>query len=289
FLPLPSWFMRRFHLGIGTAIALAGALKGDMILGAVLLLGWRFTQIRGLLPFYQEHFISFYQNVAVFLQERGIEIAGANEVGAYASENIPRLARIVFPQAAGFLGDGLLIAILATYFLVTMAEQQGAKRGWFAERLAHYGGDVQRYIAITAQTSAIAAIANFVLLVALGVDFPLLWCVMYFFMSFIPTLGFIAAIIPPILLALVMSGWTNALLVGGGLVLINLVQEYGLNPILMKKGVDVSFIEIILSLTFWSFLLGPAGAILAVPLTLALRKFIEKLRSERGFAGAPPG
>ena len=108
-------------------------------------------------------------------------------------------------------------------------------------------------------------------------------------MSFIPNVGFVVAIVPPIVLALVMSGWTIALLVGGGLIVINLLQEYGLNPILMKKGVDVSFIEIILSLMFWSFLLGSAGPILAVPLTLALRTFIEKLASDGGRAKAFSG
>ena len=90
-------------------------------------------------------------------------------------------------------------------------------------------------------------------------------------------------------MALLMSGWTTALFVGGGLILINLLQEYGLNPILMKKGVNVAFIEIILSLMFWSFLLGSAGAFLAVPLTLALRKFIKDLVSDGGRAKALPG
>ena len=78
-----------------------------------------------------------------------------------------------------------------------------------------------------------------------------------------------------------MFGWTRALLVAGGFVLINILQDYVISPILMKKGVDVSFLEILLSLIFWTFLLGPAGAILAVPLTLVLRKFIERLSSNQ--------
>ena len=287
FLPLPSWLMKRFHLGKGAAIVLAGGLVGALLLGFVLLLYWRFTHIRGQLPIYEEHFMSFYRGVAVFLQGRGIEMPGADAVEAYVSRNLPEVARMVLPEAAGFLVDGLLIAVLAAYFLVTIAEQASAKQGYFALRLAYYGGDVQRYIAITAKTNAIAALATFVLLAALQVDFPLVWGALYFLMAFIPTVGFIIAIVPPILLALVMSGWTTALLLFGGFILINLLQEYGLNPIFMKRGVNVSFIEIILSLMFWPFLLGPAGAILAVPLTIAVRKFLDKFRSEDGLAGAP--
>jgi len=286
FLPLPSWFMKWLKLGKATAIALAGASVGALILGFVFMLYWRLTQIRGQLPDYEEHFKSFLESVVVFLQGHGVENASVDALGHYLSERLPELSRMVLPQAAGFLANGLLIAILAAYFLVTIAAQAGARRGSFAERLSYYGGDVQRYVAILAQTNAIAALANFGLLVALGVDFPLLWCVFYFFTAFIPSVGFIVAIVPPLVLALVMSGWTKALLLVGGYVLINLLQEYVLNPIFMKKGVNVSFIEIILSLMFWSFLLGTAGAILAVPLTLALRKFIEEASNDKRRAGA---
>ncbi len=116
-----------------------------------------------------------------------------------------------------------------------------------------------------------------VLLFLLGVDFPLLWGALSFLLSFIPNVGFFISVIPPIFLAIVMSGWKTAVLAGIGLVVINLVQEYVLTPILMKKAVNISFIEILLSLMFWSFLLGFAGAILAVPLTIALRKYVETL------------
>ena len=97
---------------------------------------------------------------------------------------------------------------------------------------------------------------------------------------------------PPVLssvLALLESGWKVALVVGGGLISINLVADYVLTPIFMKKGVDVSFLEIILSLMFWTLLLGPLGAILAVPLTLSPRKFIDRLSREESLAKAQSG
>ena len=284
FLPLPKWFMARFDLGKRAAIALASAAVSVLILISVPFLLWRFTQLQEKLPIYQDHLISLYQSLAVLLHGHGIEMPAADTdaARAFLSEHIARYLRMFVPHAARILGDGLLVAILAAYFLGTMAEQAGGKRSSLAQDLAFYGGDVQRYSAITAQSGAIAALANLVLLTVLGVDFALLWCVFGFFMSFIPNVGFIATLVPPTVLALVMSGWTTAFLVGGGLILINLVQEYGLNPIFMKKAVNVSFIEIILSLMFWTFLLGPAGAILAIPLTLTVRKFISRVTSAGG-------
>ena len=287
FLPLPRWLMKRLNLGKKTAIALAGASTGGLILGLVLLICWRFTQIQDRLPLYQEHFVSSYRDFAAILQERGIKISSTDISATYLFDHINEYARALLPHAVHLLGDGLLIAILAAYFLVTLADHAHGKRSLFFERLADYGSDVQRYVAITAQTSAIAALANFVVLVALGVDFPIIWCVLYFFVSFVPNVGFLIAIAPPILLALIMSGWTKALLVGGALIVINLLQEYVLIPMLTKKSVDVSFIEVIFSLLFWSFLLGSGGTVLAIPLTLVMRKVIERISNERGGAAVP--
>jgi AI-2 transport protein TqsA len=60
-------------------------------------------------------------------------------------------------------------------------------------------------------------------------------------------------------------------------------------PMFMKQAVDVSFLEITLSLVAWAFLLGLTGAILAIPLTLALKKFITKSLREENLAIEPSG
>lgn len=115
---------------------------------------------------------------------------------------------------------------------------------------------------------------NLLFLTALGVNFALVWCVLYFFLHFIPNVGFIIALIPPTLLALLMLGWKRALLVLVGLVLTEMLGGNLLQPILMKKDLDVSLTMVTLSMLGWGFLLGPAGVVLSVPLTLALKRFM---------------
>jgi predicted PurR-regulated permease PerM len=146
--------------------------------------------------------------------------------------------------------------------------------------LAYYGGDVELVISITAETCAINSLVNFVLLLVLGVDFPVVWCVLYFFLHFIPNFGFLLSLVPPTLMALLVLGWKRALVVLGGLILTEMLGDYVLQPMLMIKGLNVSLLEIMLSLIVWGFLLGPAGAILAIPLTLAVRRFIDRPREE---------
>jgi AI-2 transport protein TqsA len=78
--------------------------------------------------------------------------------------------------------------------------------------------------------------------------------------------------------------------VAGGLILTQMVGDYVVKPMLMKKGLNVSFLEIMLSLVIWGFLLGPVGAIVAIPLTLALRRAIERPFTEgEGALAQPPG
>lgn len=142
---------------------------------------------------------------------------------------------------------------------------------------------------ITAKTAGINALINLVFLIVMGVDTPVVWAFLYFFLDFIPTLGFLIALVPPTFVTLLMHGWKRALFVACGLILTNVLVDNIVTPIFMKQGVDVSFLEITLSLVGWAFLLGLTGAILAIPLTLGFRKFIAKNMSEREPALNPSG
>ena len=166
--------------------------------------------------------------------------------------------------------------MLSLLFLVEITEQDESKRGVFAKALAYYGGDVQAFIAVMGKTSAITALANLAVFVALGVDFPVLWAVLSFFMNFIPSVGFLVSLVPPVVVALLEMGWTKAVLVAVGMVLVNTAVEYVIQPRFMKKGLEVSFLEVTLSLMGWGYLLGAWGTVLAIPLTLSLKKLIAK-------------
>jgi len=186
------------------------------------------------------------------------------------------------------ISNGLLISLLGFLFLMEMAEDIGVKRGPLAESLAYYGSDAQRYVAVTAKTAGINALLNLVFLLVMGVDTPVIWSFLYFCLDFIPTLGFMIALVPPTFVTLLMLGWQRALLVACGLILTNVIVDNVVTPIFMKHAVDVSFLEITLSLVGWTFLLGLPGTILAIPLTLALKKFIAK-RGQEQFASELDG
>jgi len=281
FVPLPQWLMLRFRLGKATALMLTVVLLGTLNVVTVTILYDSISRLTERLPIYHARFMTLFDKLVVFADAHGIHLANFS-AKLSASDQVLEFARVILRQAGSFLGDGFLISLLTWIFLVNMVEKPGAQRTPLVEKLAYYGGGVQRYVAISAETGMITALVNLVVLVVVGVDSPVLWCALYFLLHFIPNVGFILALVPPTLLALLMLGWKKALLVAGGMIVAELLTDYGLSPMLMKKGVHISFLEIMVSLMFWGFLLGPPGAILAIPLTLTLKTFIERSSSDEG-------
>jgi AI-2 transport protein TqsA len=223
-------------------------------------------QLRSKLPVYEQRITSLDDQVGTFLSARGVQANKYSVKNLYNYDLIFDFVRKEFPTVIGLISDRLLISLLIILFVIEMTNMESAKTSLVGRKLLYYGKDTQRFITLSARTSAIIAMANLVLLIALGVDFAVVWCFLYFFLAFIPSIGFLFSLVPPVLLAFLMLGWKRALLVAAGLI-------FTQSPMLMKKGLHISFLEIILSLVIWSFLLGPAGAFLAAPLTLAVRRF----------------
>ena len=90
-------------------------------------------------------------------------------------------------------------------------------------------------------------------------------------MNYIPTIGSIVAVIFPISLAFVQfASFAMFLTAGGGLILIQFLIGNILDPKLLGNTLNLSPIMILLSLTLWGSIWGPAGMILCVPIMAIL-------------------
>ncbi len=180
----------------------------------------------------------------------------------------------------GAFSNIFLVLLIVAFFLADafrfpLAVVRQAELGnvWCA-RLTAFSRDIRRYVSITATTGAMVAILNTGLLLAVGVDFALLWGVMSFLFSFIPTIGFWLALIPPLTLAFLEHGWPAALAVFGGYVLFSGLADNIIKPRYLGQSLNLSPAVVLLSLALWGSVLGPVGAILAVPITLAIKELV---------------
>jgi predicted PurR-regulated permease PerM len=143
---------------------------------------------------------------------------------------------------------------------------------------------MEKYIALKTWISLATGLLVMALLLALGINYAVLWGVVAFLLNYIPNIGPFIAAIPPILLALVDQGLGTASLVTLGFVIIKTIMGDILEPMVMGKGLSLSMLVVFLSLIFWGWVLGPVGMLLSVPLTMAIKISCESFPSTRWIA-----
>jgi predicted PurR-regulated permease PerM len=183
-------------------------------------------------------------------------------------------------------GVGSLLSDTAFVLMTTafiMAEAAGLPRklqvalGPDAE-VARFGAiveDLQEYLWIKTQISLVTGVLAWVLCLATGVDYPVLWGVIAFLLNYIPTIGSIIAAVPPVLLGFVLLGWERGVILVIGYLLINTVMGNIIEPKVMGKRLGLSSLVVFLSLVFWGWIWGPLGMFLSVPLTMIVKILLE--------------
>ena len=150
----------------------------------------------------------------------------------------------------------------------------GATRRTTIERITRLNRGVRRYFVVNAIFGAIVAVIDGLALWWMGVPAPLVWAILAFVTNFIPNIGFVLGLIPPAVLALVVGGWPLLLAVVAVYCVVNVVLQVLVQPKFVSDAVDLSLTLSFFSVIFWTFVIGPLGAILAVPLTLFVRTLV---------------
>jgi hypothetical protein len=105
----------------------------------------------------------------------------------------------------------------------------------------------------------------------IGVPSPFLCGALAALMRFVPYVGaFIAAAIPILLAAAVAPGWTMMLEVAALFAITEPIVGQLIEPLLYGHQTGISPIAVVMSATFWTWLWGPVGLLLATPLTVCL-------------------
>jgi len=144
---------------------------------------------------------------------------------------------------------------------------------------------VQRYLVAKTFVSALTGVLIGLTLWILGVDFPVFWGFTAFILNFIPNIGSIAAVLLAFLAS--MLQFPTLLIPLATLVclaLIQLVVGNLIDPWVMSTNLDLSPLLVIVSLIFWGWLWGIAGAVLAVPLIATIKVIFENIEGLRPLA-----
>jgi predicted PurR-regulated permease PerM len=279
-LPLTRWAKGHGWPGwAGTLLALvaACAIVLVLLLGTVLAI----AKLVELLPQYAEDARGLRTDGTDFLTSHGIGSAPATT--AVDQLDPAKLTSALTTVLKGVLGaaGNLFFLVTLLFFLCTAIPLAGPRfatlrvaKPELAGSLARFIAATQRYLVVTALFGAIVAVIDTGALWLLAVPLPLVWGLFSFITNFIPNIGFVVGVIPPALLALLEQGWGKALTVVIVYSGINVVIQTFIQPHYVGATVGLSAEMTFLSLVVWTFLLGPLGALLAVPMTLLVRALL---------------
>lgn len=144
-----------------------------------------------------------------------------------------------------------------------------------------------RGITVVALTDAtLVAVA----LLLIGVPFVAPLAVLTFLGAFLPYVGAATAGLAAVAVALVSQGALAALLTLGAVLLVQTLDGYVLEPLVLGKAVRLHPLAVVLVITLGGLLAGIGGAVVAVPLAGALNEAIVHLaRRQRGTTDATSG
>jgi predicted PurR-regulated permease PerM len=104
-----------------------------------------------------------------------------------------------------------------------------------------------------------------------GLPSPALWGILAGLMRFVPFLGTFIALAPPLLLAIAVDpGWTMAIWVLALFLVVEPLMAQIVEPTVYGHSTGLSPVAVIIAATFWTFLWGPIGLLLATPLTVCM-------------------
>lgn len=137
--------------------------------------------------------------------------------------------------------------------------------------ISHITKDTQTYLGIKTLLSLGTAIASWIIMKWVGLDFAAFWALLIFFLNYIPNIGAIVATAFPAALALIQfQSWWPFLEITSGVVAIQFVVGNFLEPRLLGKSLNLSPLVILFALALWGSIWGILGMFLSVPITVMM-------------------
>jgi predicted PurR-regulated permease PerM len=183
----------------------------------------------------------------------------------------------------------VVVIVIATIYAVArprplvngfVALFPAGRRQEVREILADIYGTVQRWFVGQLGSMLVIGVLSTVALYLIGVPFALLLGIFSGLVSFIPFVGPLISVIPPVLLALIGTP-VDALWVVLAYAIIQTIESYLLQPLIMSRAVSLHPAVVMFALLIMGTLFGLVGVLLAVPLVATLHVLLRELWIER--------
>lgn len=269
---IPEW--------LALSIVLIGITATFLLLGGII--GNTVASFSKDLPVYEKSLKEIADNSIAFLNAKGIDVSEPEIEKMLNVSSIMNLTVTLLSNLGEVMGNIVLIFFIAIFLLLEMddfsfkflAIKHGV--GDSLKYLITISSNIRHYLSIMTLISLITALLIWGFLAILGIKYAILWALIAFLLNFIPNIGSIIAAMPATLFALIQSGIGGAFWTIVGYLVINMVIGNIVAPKMLGKGLGLSTFVAFISFIFWGYILGTVGMFLSVPLTMAIKIFLEQ-------------
>ena len=288
--PVQGWLKRHGWPGWATTlvvILLVYAILLGLALGIIISVARLATE----LPQYASAAQGLVESATARLATLGVgpeqlrQAAGALDLGKLAGV-LGALLSSVAGLASNFIFLLLLFLAVEAGGAVDRMASIAAERPRVVEALSRFATGTRQYLVVTTVFGLIVAVLDWVALAILGIPLAATWGLLSFITNYIPNVGFLIGIVPPALLGLLTGGPSLMLIVIVVYSLLNVVVQSIIQPRFIGDAVGLSVTVTFVALVFWAWLLGPLGAILAIPLTLLCKALLVDIDPKARWADA---
>ena len=168
--------------------------------------------------------------------------------------------------------------------LVRRMESIGSKRVT-VQVLKDIAHKIEQFLWVQALTSAGVAVATGLGLWWMGVENPAVWGVFAGLMNLVPLFGpLIVTVVIGAVAFLQFGSIRQASLVAGMTIVITTLEGNFITPQLLSRKSSLNLVAIFIAITFWSWVWGVAGMLLAVPILMAVKVVCDRVEGGEGLA-----
>jgi len=130
---------------------------------------------------------------------------------------------------------------------------------------------ISRYLLANAAINGGFGVAWYLGLLIIGVDYAALWGFLAGVLRFLPYIGAPCAAALALGMAILQfPDWTHPLAAAGIYLILEFITNYFVEPLTYGRTAGVSTVALLVSVVFWTWIWGPMGLLLAVPMTVVL-------------------
>lgn len=259
-LPGPAAFAATLVVVLGLAAGFVG--------GLIYCVG----EISEQLPMYLEAIRSLGDRLGSTLQSAGLPLPDMPE--SVGTEGLVDAASLAGQAIETVLLVGILLVLGLAEAQETMHRLRDEVDPEHRAAVLDIGGEIarrfRRYFFTRTFTGAVTAVLTAIICWAMDVDPPLVWGILSFLLYYVPAVGHIIAVILPSVAALAIHGAGWGLAVTGVLGVVQVGMGNYVDPKLLGQTLEMSPVVVLFSVVFWGFVWGLGGALLGVPITVAM-------------------